>query len=157
MRKTLMVLLLSASAIALTVPTCARAQLQALSPYQQQVLLRGVKRLLTDKIETARHDFNTYGPIVAKTLYQIQRIEVLEEVLQNWTDTPDYARYALNVLEWQGQLSIAIADMADAYVLQHGHLDPRFKHGTPPPDGHRSGVPTSAGIPASPSIGRSLK
>ena len=127
MRKTLMVLPVLAIAMVATVTTPVRAQTQqqALTPFQQQVL-RGVKKLLTETIEKSRRNFNTYEPAVANNLYQIERIEVLEEVLQSWTDTPDCARYAVAMMDWQGNLSIAIAHMADDYVVQHGHLDAGF-------------------------------
>jgi hypothetical protein len=54
-------------------------------------------------------------------------VDVLEEVLQRWEDTLPYARYAVDVLDWQGKLSMALGDMADDYVLKHGALDAGFE------------------------------
>jgi hypothetical protein len=115
--------LLFATAMVVTGATLVAAQAQQqqqLTPYQQRVLL-GVKNLLTERIEKNLHNFEPDSQ-----LYQIERIEVLKEVLRDWTDMPDYGRYAVDVMEWQGNLSIAIANMADDYVRQHGHLDPGF-------------------------------
>jgi hypothetical protein len=53
-------------------------------------------------------------------------VDVLEEILEKWEDTPAYGKYAVDVLEWQNKLIIAQGDMANDYVLRHGHLDAGF-------------------------------
>jgi hypothetical protein len=50
----------------------------------------------------------------------------LDEVSASWENTPVYGTYAVKMLDWNGKLAVAIAEMANNYVARHGRLDPGF-------------------------------
>jgi hypothetical protein len=123
MRKTLMALLL----LAVAMVTSAAAQQQALTPFQQTVI-RGIKKVLTETIESLHRYLDALDdPAAAAALSQMDRLDVLDEVLRDWTDTPAYASYAANVMDWQNHLGMTIADLAADYERQHGALDSGFE------------------------------
>jgi hypothetical protein len=127
MRKTLM--LLFAAAVAVTVATSVpvEAQQQALTPFQRQGL-RAVKKFLTETIEKYHRNLDALNdPAAAAAVSEMDRLDVLDEVLRDWTDTPEYGRYAVNVMEWQNHLVITIADMSYEYKRKHGQLDEGFE------------------------------
>jgi hypothetical protein len=129
MRKTLMALLLEMSAAVTAEPTSTHAQTrqQMLTPFQQQGL-RAIKKVLTETIEKYHRNLDALNdPAVAAAVSQMDRLDVLDEVLRDWTDTPEYGRYAVNVMVWQNHLVMTIADMADDYTRQHGALDAGFE------------------------------
>jgi hypothetical protein len=111
--------LLLGVALALTTVTVAPAQ--ELTPFQSQ-WLGGVKKMLVE-VTQKQH---TNCEASSKRACDIVRADVLDEVLQGWENTPDYGNYALGMMKWQGHLSITIANMADDYARQHGHLGPGF-------------------------------
>jgi hypothetical protein len=122
MHKTLMVLLFAVAMV-----TSATAQQEVLTPYQQTVI-RGIRKLLTETIEKFHRNLDALdSPAAAAAVSQMDRVDVLDEVLRDWTDTPAYGRYAVNVMDWQNHLVMSIADMADDYTRQHGRLDPGFE------------------------------
>jgi hypothetical protein len=50
-------------------------------------------------------------------------VDVLDEVLEGWENTPGYGKYVVDMLDWHGKRSMAIATVADDYVAQHGRPD----------------------------------
>jgi hypothetical protein len=112
--------LLLGVALALTTVTAARAQ--ELTPYQSQVL-GGIKKQLVEYTQKQHANCDS----TSQRVCEITRVDVLDEVLQGWENTPSYGKYALNVLEWQAKRSIAFANMADDYAVKHGgSLDAGF-------------------------------
>jgi hypothetical protein len=81
-----------------------------------------VRGLLMETIDKQR---NNCASTVAEVC-KITRLDTLEEVLSGWEDTPAYARYAVSVIEWQNNLSVTVANIADDYVVRHGALDAGF-------------------------------
>lgn len=108
--------LLLSVALALTTVTAAPAQ--DLTPYQSQVL-GGVKKMLAEYIQK-QHASCGSG---SESVCDIGRVDVLDEVLQGWENTPDYGKYVLKMLEWHTKRTIAIGDVADDYVAKHGRPD----------------------------------
>jgi hypothetical protein len=108
--------LLLGAALALNTVTGAPAQ--ELTPYQSQVL-GGVKKMLTEYIQK-QHASCGSG---SESVCGIERLDVLDEVLKGWESTPDYGKYAVNMLDWQGKLAVAISTVADDYVTKHGRPD----------------------------------
>ncbi len=109
--------------MALALTTVAAAPAQELTPYQSQ-WLGGIKKILVETIQKqhANCEFTT------KRACEIVRADLLDEVLQGWENTPDYGKYALGVMEWQGNLSITIANMLYDYERRNGgRLDEGFE------------------------------
>jgi hypothetical protein len=93
---------------------------QELTPFQRQVL-GGIKKMLTEYVQKTHANCSS-----SKRVCDIERVDVLDEVLERWENTPDYGRYAVNVMDWQAKMAVAIRDMADDYVIRHSHLDAGF-------------------------------
>jgi hypothetical protein len=106
--------LLLGAALAFTTVTIAPAQ--ELTPYQNQVL-GGVKKLLVEYTQKQHSSCDD-----AK-ICDLERVDVLDEVLNGWENTPDYGKYAVNVMDWQGKRAVAIATVAHDYVAKHGRPD----------------------------------
>ena len=94
---------------------------QELTPFQSQVL--GATKITLMELAKKYHErCNSTLQIVC----EIGRVDVLDEVLERWENTPVYGKYAVGVMKWQTKMSMAIANMADNYVAEHGRLDSRF-------------------------------
>jgi hypothetical protein len=109
--------LLLGAALALTV-TAASAQ--QLTPFQSQVL-GGIKKMLTEYVQKQHAACRD-----SQRVCDAGRVDVLDDVLADWENTPSYGKYAVEVMEWQSNLSISIAAMANEYVIRHGALDAVF-------------------------------
>jgi hypothetical protein len=111
--------LLLGVALALTTVTAAPAQ--ELTPFQSQ-WLGGIKKQLVEYTQKKHANCDS----TSQRVCEITRVDVLDEVLEGWENTPGYGKYVLNVLDWNIKMSMAIANVADDYVAQHGHLDAGF-------------------------------
>ena len=109
--------LLQGVALALMV-TAAPAQ--ELSPFQTQVLA-GIKKTLVEYTQKQHANCDS-----TKDVCDVERVDVLDEVLKGWENNPDYGKYAVAVLDWHAKRAIAIVNLADDYVAQHGGLDAGF-------------------------------
>jgi hypothetical protein len=99
------------------------APAQELTPFQSQALA-GIKKSLVEYTQKLHANCDA----TAKEVCETGRVDVLDEVLKGWENTPDYGRYAVGVMEWHTKLSEAITDLADDYAAQHGdHLDAGFE------------------------------
>jgi len=98
--------------------TVTAAVAQDLTPFQRQAL-GGFKKMLVETIQKQ----HAICASTSEEVCDVDRVDVLDEVLANWENTPDYGRYAVDMMEWQGELRVAIAKMADDYVRRHGHPD----------------------------------
>jgi hypothetical protein len=109
--------------VALALITVTVAPAQELTPLQRQ-WLGGVKKILVETIQ--KHRANCEA--TTKRACDMVRTDVLDEVLQGWENTPEYGKYALGVMEWQGDLSITIGNMMYDYERRHGgRLDEGFE------------------------------
>jgi hypothetical protein len=108
--------LFGAAALALTVTAVLAQQL---TPFQSQVL-GGIKKLLTEYAQ------QQHGNCTTPRVCDIGRVEVLDEVLEHWENTPAYGKYAAEIMDWHAKRSMAIGKMANDYVVRHGRLDPGF-------------------------------
>ena len=111
--------LLLGVALALTTVTAARAQ--ELTPLQSQ-WLGGIKKQLVEYTQKKHANCDS----TSQTVCEITRADVLDEVLEGWENTPGYGKYALDVLDWNVKMSLALATVADNYAAQHGGLDDGF-------------------------------
>jgi hypothetical protein len=110
--------LLLGAALALTV-TAAPAQ--ELTPFQSQVL-GGIKKMLVEYTQNQYASCST-----SKRVCDIEQVEVLDEVLERWENTPGYGKYAVEVMDWHSQMATAIGEMASNYAVRHGgSLDAGF-------------------------------
>jgi len=109
--------LIIGSALALTVTVAAA---QEVTPFQHQVL-GGIKKTLVEYVQKQHA-----GCESTMDLCVIGRVDVLDNVLKDWENTPDYGSYAVTMMEWQAKLVKSIAEMAHDYVARHGHLDVGF-------------------------------
>ena len=96
--------LIIGSALALTVTVAAA---QELTPFQRQVL-GGIKKTLVEYVQKQHASCES----TTKDACDIDRVDVLDDVLKDWENTPDYGRYAVTMLEWQARLAATIAEMA---------------------------------------------
>jgi hypothetical protein len=84
-------------------------------------------------VASRNHSSNTFrnntlpASSTAKEVCDINRIDVLDDVLKEWKNTPDYGTYAVNTMDWQVKLGMTVAGMAYNYVARHGHLDVGFE------------------------------
>jgi hypothetical protein len=106
--------LLLGVAVALTTFTAVSAQ--ELTPYQRQVL-GGIKKMLVEYTQ------KTHANCDSNSTCDLVRVDVLDEVLNSWENTPGYAKYVVNVLDWHGKRAVAMADAANEYVAKHGRPD----------------------------------
>jgi hypothetical protein len=102
--------------VALAFTTVTMAPAQELTPYQSQVL-GGVKKMLIEYTQ------QQHAHCDAESVCAFNRLDVLDEVLQGWENTPDYGRYVVKMLDWHTKRTIAIGDAADDYVMKHGRPD----------------------------------
>src|SRR5712671_1117752 len=82
---------------------------QQLTPYQRQVV-GGIKKMLTEY-------YDKQNAICARvnncdTLW----VEVLSNVLDEWQDAPDYAKYAVDIMEWHSNLAITFSKMSEHWT-----------------------------------------
>jgi hypothetical protein len=106
--------------VAGAIGTMSTASAQELTAFQRQVL-GGIKKSLTEYLH------KQHANCSVSRVCDIGRVDVLDDVLANWDNTPSYGRCALDVMKWQANLSISIAGMANEYVTQHGALDAAFE------------------------------
>jgi hypothetical protein len=85
--------LLLGVALALTTVTAAPAQ--ELTTYQSQVL-GGIKKSLVEYTQKLHANCDS----TSKRVCDIGRVDVLDEVLKGWENTPGCGKYALNVMDW---------------------------------------------------------
>src|SRR5713101_6026553 len=109
--------LLFGAALAL-IATAAPAQ--QLTPFQSQVL-GGIKKMLTEYVQKQHAACRD-----SQRVCDVGRVDVLDDVLADWENTPSYGKYTVEVMEGQSNLSISIAAMANEYVIRHGALDAAF-------------------------------
>jgi hypothetical protein len=102
--------------VALAFTTVTVASAQELTPYQTQVL-GGIKKMLVEYTHKQRANCDS------ERVCDIERVDVLDEVLKGWENTPGYGKYVVDVLDWHAKRAKAIATVADAYVAQHGRPD----------------------------------
>jgi hypothetical protein len=97
------------------------ATAQQLTPFQRQVL-GAIKGQLVEYLQKQHATCNA----TSKMVCDMERVDVIDEVLERWENTPAYGTYALNMLKWHGDMAMAIGQMANTYVARHGALDPEF-------------------------------
>jgi hypothetical protein len=94
------------------------APAQELTPFQTQVL-GGIKKQLVEYTQKLHANCDS----TSQRVCDIERVDVLDEILEGWENTPGYGKYVMDVLVWHIKMSTAIATMADNYVAQHGRPD----------------------------------
>jgi hypothetical protein len=109
------------ASIAVALFTITAAPAQELTPFQTQVL-GGIKKQLVEYTKKKHANCDS----TSQRVCEITRADVLDEVLEGWENTPDYGKYAIDMMDWNIKLTTAIANLADDYVAQHGHLDEGF-------------------------------
>ena len=99
----------------------AAAPAQELSPSQSQVLA-GIKKTLVEYTQKQHANCDS----TVKEVCDLGRVDVLDEVLKGWENTPGYAKYVADVLNWHAKRAIALGKLTDDYVAKHGRLDAGF-------------------------------